>query len=73
MRYRIASAHPTRVRIAPRRALASSDHPRTICHAGLESPVGYLEANRDDYISALRDLGESEGAWNRWISFSSRH
>jgi Fic family protein len=30
---------------------------------------GYLEAHRDDYIAALRDLGESDGAWNRWISF----
>jgi len=29
----------------------------------------YLEAHRDDYIAALRDLGESEGAWNRWIAF----
>src|SRR6201998_2066151 len=33
---------------------------------------GYLETHRDDYISALRDLGESEGTWNRWISFFLR-
>jgi Fic family protein len=30
---------------------------------------GYLETHRDDYIAALRNLGESEGAWNRWITF----
>jgi Fic family protein len=30
---------------------------------------GYLETHRDNYIAALRDLGKSEGAWNRWISF----
>jgi Fic family protein len=30
---------------------------------------GYLETHRDDYLAALRDLGESEGGWNRWISF----
>jgi Fic family protein len=29
----------------------------------------YLETHRDDYIAALRALGESEGAWNRWIAF----
>jgi Fic family protein len=29
----------------------------------------YLETHRDDYVSGLRDLGESDGAWNRWIAF----
>jgi Fic family protein len=29
----------------------------------------YLDKNRDAYIDHLRDLGEKEGAWNRWIIF----
>jgi len=30
---------------------------------------GYLETHRDGYIAALRNLGQSEGAWNNWITF----
>jgi Fic family protein len=30
---------------------------------------GYLETHRDDYIAALKALGEAEGAWNRWVAF----
>jgi Fic family protein len=30
---------------------------------------GYLDANRDKYIDCLRDLGETKGSWNRWITF----
>jgi len=30
---------------------------------------GYLEAHRDDYVAALRNLRQSEGAWNRWVAF----
>jgi Fic family protein len=29
----------------------------------------YLEANRDTYIERLRAIGQTEGAWNSWISF----
>jgi Fic family protein len=30
---------------------------------------GYLETHRDGYIATLRNLGQSEGAWNNWITF----
>jgi Fic family protein len=29
----------------------------------------HLEANRETYIQHLRAIGQSEGAWNAWISF----
>ncbi len=31
----------------------------------------YLEANRDEYVDRLRDLGRP-GSWDRWISFFLR-
>jgi Fic family protein len=30
---------------------------------------GWLEERRDQYITHLRNLGRSDGAWNRWIEF----
>ena len=39
----------------------------------LSSPMfylsNYLEEHRDEYVARLRDLGQSRGAWNRWIEF----
>lgn len=32
----------------------------------------YLEEHRDEYISCLRALGQSDDAWNRWIQFFLR-
>jgi Fic family protein len=29
----------------------------------------YLEKNRDSYVEHLRCLGETAGAWNKWITF----
>jgi Fic family protein len=29
----------------------------------------YLDKNRDAYIDHLRNLGEIDGSWNRWIAF----
>ena len=29
----------------------------------------YLEANRDEYVQRLRALGQTDEAWNKWISF----
>jgi len=29
----------------------------------------WLEARRDEYVRLLRELGQSEGSWNRWIIF----
>lgn len=30
---------------------------------------GWLEEHREEYVSRLRDLGQSDGAWTRWIEF----
>lgn len=39
----------------------------------LSRPMFYLsewmEEHRDEYVSALRALGQADGAWNRWIEF----
>jgi Fic family protein len=29
----------------------------------------YLEAHRDEYVQALRGLGQQERAWNKWVAF----
>ncbi len=29
----------------------------------------YLEANRDEYVQALRGLGQREHAWDNWVAF----
>jgi cell filamentation protein, protein adenylyltransferase len=39
----------------------------------LRRPMFYLsiwiESNRDQYVALLRELGNSENSWNRWIEF----
>jgi Fic family protein len=29
----------------------------------------WIESNRDQYVALLRELGNSENSWNRWIEF----
>jgi Fic family protein len=44
-------------------------HEKKILHRPMFYLSAWLEARRDLYIDRLRPLGNSPGAWNRWIEF----
>ena len=44
-------------------------HEKKILHRPMFYLSAWLEARRDSYIDRLRPLGNSPGAWNRWVEF----